>query len=244
MNCIIIEDNKGTVAMLKTIINNAFHDITISGSASTIESGIQLIKTASPDFILVDVNLEDGEAFSILREFPKPKFQVVFITSYSKYAVDAFKFSALDFILKPFSPDDVVQAIHKIIEERNQKSMVLKLETFFHNQNSQNKKIILSDSDNIHVISIENILFATSNNSYTIFTLKNKNEIVVSKSLKSFDQELTPYSFVRIHQKFLVNTNFISKFHKKNNEVVLTNGNLLPVSKTKKEQLMRTLKNL
>ncbi len=244
MNCLIIEDNNNTVAMLQGIITDNFPNVTVSGISSSINEGVNLIKQKQPEFIFLDVNLDDGEGFSILNQFPNPKFKVIFITSYSKYAVEAFKFSALDFILKPFSPKDIITAMNKVIMNQNQENQKEKLNTFIHNYNSQNKKIVLSDAENLHVISIENIIYASSENSYTIFKLKNKEEIVVSKSLKSFDEKLASFHFIRIHQRYLVNLDFIEKFHKKNEEILLSNGHTLPVSKTKKEVLISALKNL
>jgi len=244
MNCLLIEDDKHTVAMLQQIISDNFPTIEISGNASSIADGISLIKTHQPDFIFLDVNLDDGEGFSILNAFPNPEFNVIFITSYSKYAIEAFKFSALDFILKPFTPFEINDAIYKVIQEHKNQSQLEKLTTFIYNYNSQHKKIVLSDAENIHVIPVENIAFAKSDNSYTIFKLKSNEEIVVTKSLKSFEEKLTPYSFIRIHQKYLININYIDKFHKRNEEIILLDGTILPVSKGKKEVLIKALKDL
>ena len=244
MNCLIIEDNRNTVSMLLDIIRNNFSSIKVLDTASSVKKGITLIKKNNPDFILLDVNLEDGEGFSILKQFPNPDFKIIFITSYSKYAIEAFKFSALDFILKPFTPTEICKAINKVIDSKISNDQKEKLNTFLHNYNSQNKKIVLSDIENLHVVPIENIIFASSENSYTIFTLKNKEEIVVSKSLKSFDEKLSSYAFIRIHQRYLINIQYAEKFHKKNEEILLSNGAILPVSKTKKELLIQALKKL
>ncbi|SNR15098.1 LytR/AlgR family response regulator transcription factor [Tenacibaculum jejuense] len=244
MNCIIIEDNKNTVDVLQDIIKNNFPSIKVLGTATSIEKGISILNTYKPDFIFLDINLDDGEGFSILKEFPNADFKIIFITSYSKYAIQAFKFSALDFILKPFTPNEICQAIDKVIENKINNDQKEKLDTFLHNYNSQSKKIVLSDIDHLHVVPIEEIIYASSENSYTIFTLKNKEEIVVSKSLKSFDEKLAPYSFIRIHQRYLINIEYVEKFHKKNEEILLSNKTILPVSKAKKEQLIRALKKL
>ncbi|WP_299681863.1 LytTR family DNA-binding domain-containing protein [uncultured Tenacibaculum sp.] len=244
MNCIIIEDNKNTVDILQDIIKNNFPSIKVLGTATSIEKGISILNTYKPDFIFLDINLDDGEGFSILKEFPKADFKIIFITSYSKYAIQAFKFSALDFILKPFTPNEICQAIDKVIENKINNDQKEKLDTFLHNYNSQSKKIVLSDIDHLHVVPIEEIIYASSENSYTIFTLKNKEEIVVSKSLKSFDEKLAPYSFIRIHQRYLINIEYVEKFHKKNEEILLSNKTILPVSKGKKEQLIQALKKL
>ena len=140
MTCVIIEDDKNTVAILKNIIYENFPEIESKGSASSITKGIVLIKDVKPDFIFLDVNLDDGEGFDILKSFPSPNFAIIFITSYSKYALEAFKFSAIDFVLKPFTPTEIKDAVHKVIKEKSNTSYIDKIATLYHNHISNNKK--------------------------------------------------------------------------------------------------------
>ncbi len=244
MNCIIIEDDKNTAAVLKTIVNDHFKNIKITGNASSIKDGVALLHKENPDFIFLDVNLDDGDGFEILQSFPNPNFKIIFITSYSTYAVEAFKFSALDFVLKPFSPTEIVNAIHKVIAAQNKANYLEKLTTLYHNHISSDKKIILSNSDDIHIIPIESIVYATSDNSYTTFFTNDNEKILVSKSLKSFEEKLTPHLFLRVHQKFLINLKYIKRYHKKSDEIVLQNTISLPVAKSKKEVLLNFIKTL
>ncbi len=244
MNCSIIEDDKNTVKILEHIIQENYPNITVKGNASSILEGIQLIETSQPDFILLDVNLDDGEGFEILKSFPSPTFKIIFITSYSKYAIEAFKFSALDFVLKPFTPIEITNAIDKVIEEKNHTSYIEKITTLYHNHISKNKKIILSNSEDIHVVAIDDILYAESDNSYTTVFTKKDTKILISKSLKSFEEKLAPYLFFRIHQKYLVNLKYVTRYHKKNDGIVLLDNTRLPVSKGKKEHLLQFLKSL
>ncbi|TCI85069.1 LytR/AlgR family response regulator transcription factor [Tenacibaculum sp. M341] len=244
MKCIIIEDDYNTVIVLKTIVNDHFKNIRVTGHASSVKKGIELIQNENPDFIFLDVNLDDGEGFEVLNSFPNPTFKIIFITSFSKYAVEAFKFSALDFVLKPFSPSEIVSAVNKVISSQNSINYLEKLATLYHNHTSSDKKIILSNSDDIHITSIDSIIYAMSDNSYTtVFTTDNE-KILVSKSLKSFEEKLTPHLFFRIHQKFLINLKYIKRYHKKSDEIVLQNNISLPVAKSKKEQLLSFIKSL
>lgn len=244
MNCVIIEDDKNTATVIKTIVKDNFKNINVQGTASSIKKAVQLITEKLPDFIFLDVNLDDGEGFEILTSFPTPEFKIIFITSYSKYALEAFKFSALDFILKPFSPSEIVTAINKVITEKNNNDYLKKITTLYHNHISNNKKIILSNSDDIHITTIDDIVYATSDNSYTTIITKDNNRILVSKSLKSFEEKLTAHLFFRIHQRFLINLKYIKRYHKKSDEIVLQNDIALPVAKSKKEQLISFIKGL
>lgn len=244
MNCVLIEDDYNTQQIITQIIQENFPNISIQGSASSIKNGVQLIKETDPDFIFLDVNLDDGEGFQILQSFPTPSFKIIFITSYSKYAIEAFKFSALDFVLKPFIPSDIVKAVNKVIQNQQHHNHLDKISTLYHNHIYNSKKIVLSNADHIHVVAIEDILYAASDNSYTTFHLVSGEKILVSKSLKSFEEKLSPYLFFRIHQRYLINLKYLEKFQKKNDKVVLAKQFSLEVSKNKKEALLSFLKDL
>lgn len=241
-NYIIIEDDNYTVDKINDIVANNFPSIIFSGGAPSIVDAIELIKTSQPNFIFLDVNLEDGESFDILKKFPNPNFKIIFVTSYSKYAVEAFKFSALDFVLKPFTSDEIVSAVEKVVVYQSNKDYSKRLDTFFHNYTSAQKKIILSNVDSIHIILIEDILYAESDNSYTTFYIIDGREILVSKSLKSFEEKLSNYFFFRSHQKYLINLHHITKYNKRSDEIVLLNTTCLPVSQLKKQKLLQILK--
>lgn len=243
MKGVIIEDDIKTVTIIKDIIHQNDEKITIIGNASSVNDGIILIKSTHPDFIFLDINLDDGLGFDILKSFPAPTFKIIFITSYSKYAVEAFKFSALDYILKPFTATDITEAIKKVVKEKHSKNYIDKIATLYHNHISSNKKIVLSNAENIFIVSVEDIIYAESDNSYTTFYIKNSDAILVSKSLKSFENKLSQYLFFRIHQKYLINLKHLKKYYKKNDEAILLNNISLPVSRAKREHLLNVLKN-
>ena len=238
---LIIEDDMRTVTMLKNIVANNFSDCLFSGNAASINAGVDLIRKKDPDFIFLDVNLEDGKSFDILKQFPNPDFKVIFVTSFSKYAVEAFKFSALDFVLKPFDITDIKEAVKKVIAEQNSENYIKKIATFFHNYDSSQKKIVLSNADDIHIIDLNAIVYAASDNNYTTFFIDDGRKILVSKSLKHFELKLANSFFFRIHQKYLVNTQFIKQFSKRTEEVILTSETKLPVSQSKKVRLLQYL---
>ena len=238
---LIIEDDMHTISMLKDIVSSHFSDLNFSGEAPSITSAIALIKSKKPEFIFLDVNLEDGQSFDILKHFPNPNFKVIFITSFSKYAVDAIKFSALDFVLKPFDSNDIIEAVKKVISSQNKENYVKKINAFFHNYQSQQKKIVLSNADDIHIIDIQDIIYAASDNNYTTFYINDGRKILISKSLKHFELKLSNFFFFRIHQKFLLNTNYIKQFSKRTEEVVLSTNEKLPVSQSKKASLLSFL---
>ena len=245
LSYIIIEDDQRTVQMISSIVHENLPDIIYKGNSSDIKNGVKLIKEMNPDFIFFDVNIDDGKSFEIIKQFPNPNFKIIFITSYSKYAVEAFKLSALDFVLKPFTATEIVMTVEKVIEEYDKENYTKVLDTFFHNYSSlDNKKLVLKNLDEIHVVNIDDIIFIKSDRNYSTFHLKNEKEILVSKTLKSFEQKLTSANFFRCHQSYLVNLNLMKSYDKKNDVLVFINNAELPVSHSKKAFLLNYLNKL
>lgn len=242
---VIIEDDRATVEIIQQIISKHFPSVKFSGVATSITAGLALITSKAPDFIFLDVNLEDGQSFDILKQIPNPDFKVVFITSYSKYAVEAFKFSALDFILKPFEENDIIEVVKKIFTEQSKEDYIHKIEAFFYNYNSTDKKrLVLKNVDKIHVVNVDDIVYIKSDNNYSTFFLKNDKEIIVSKTLKSFEEKLKGLPFLRSHQSYLVNLNLIQSYDKKNDAIVIADNITLPISQSKKHLLNDFLNNI
>lgn len=241
MKYAIIEDQEHTVTMISSIVADSFSDFVFCGTASTINKGISLLKKEKPDFVFLDVHLNDGESFQILQEFPSPNFKIIFVTSYSKFAVNAFNFSAIDFVLKPFTSNDITNAIEKVLANNKADLYQEKLAAFFHNYTSSQQKIVLSNADNIHIVPLENILFAKSDNNYTTFYINDGREILISKPLKHFEEKLSNSFFFRTHQKYLINLNQIVRYNKRHDTIILSNNNSIPVSQSKKASLLQFL---
>ena len=246
ISCLIIEDNSSTIDMICGMLADNFAHIKVLDTAGSIEKGYEIITTLGPDFIFLDINLEDGKTgFELLQRIrPAIDFKIIFITSYSKYAIEAFKFSALDFILKPFSKDDLVQAVFKVTNELEKATYTQKLETFFHNYSFENKKIVLSNLDSINIVAVEDIVYAKSDNTYTTFYCSNGKSILVSKPLKHFQEKLSRFRFFRSHQSYLVNLNHLLTYDKKKDSLLLTGNISIPVSHSNKKTLLQYINQL
>jgi len=237
--CFIVEDDPQAISYASSIIEQ-YGNINILGNADTISEASNLIKKLSPDFILLDVFLKDGNAFEFLALFDQIPFKIVFTTSFAKYAIDAFKFSAIDYLLKPYEEGELILALDKVITTKNKNAYQLQLNTLLQNFSNKQapKKIVLKNADAIHVVTIEDILYAKSDNNYTTFLLTYGKEILVSKPLKSFDEKLSSHNFFRVHQSFLINLLHISAFHKRNEEVILNQEHQIPVAQSRKKHLI------
>ncbi|WP_346883022.1 LytTR family DNA-binding domain-containing protein [uncultured Algibacter sp.] len=239
ISCFIVEDDPQAYAYAASIIK-AYGAINIIGYSDTIKEAAIQIKKLKPDFIVLDVFLTDGDAFEFLALFKNIEFRIIFTTSFAKYAIEAFKFSALDYLLKPYQEEDLISALDKVkhaIDNTNHQSQI---NTLLHNINNkdQSQKLILKNADAIHVVDIQNILFAKSDNNYTTFVITNSKDILISKPLKSFENKLNGHNFFRVHQSFLINLAQISSFDKRHDEVILKQHHNIPVAQSRKKNLM------
>ena len=193
---------------------------------------------------LLDVHLPDGTGFSLLQHFTQFHFKVIFITAFQEYSIQAFKFSAIDYILKPFSVEELVSAIQRAAINIH-KNFNLNMDAF--NQNIKNtsqehKKLVLKTTENIYVLTINEIIRCESDGAYTRFFLIDGRKLLVSRILKEFDEMLGSYNFFRIHQSHLININYLESFNKLNGGfVVMKDKSSVPVSSRKKDSLLKLI---
>jgi two-component system LytT family response regulator len=205
------------------------------------------LKNYSPDLLLLDIQLPDGTGFDLLGEVNQFNFKLIFITAFEEYAIKAFKFSALDYLLKPFDPDEVSKALARVKEAIDLEDTQLKLNAFLSNMqniSSEAKKIVLRTSESIHLVNVQDIMHCQSDGNYTNIYLDGSKKLIVSRTLKEFEQMLEPYGFFRLHQSHLMNLNYLDHFNREREHVVLKDLTSLPVSSRKKDQLLKIFKDL
>ncbi len=247
LRTVIIEDEEQKRLSLRQMLTELRPDVKIIGEAADVNSGKQLIEKAKPDLLLLDIKLPDGTGFDLLEKLAPINFKIIFTTAYEDYAVKAFKFSAVDYILKPVSAVELINAIDKVVHillaEYN-----LKINTLLENHrvpSREEKRIILKTIDKVHVIKIENISRCESDASYCHFYLKDGKKITISKPLKEYAGLLSDYGFFRVHKSHLVNIQLVERFDKsEGGYVIMHNGEKVPVSSYKKEELMDYLATL
>ncbi len=245
ISCFIVEDDPQALEYATSILKQ-YKTIDIIGSTDKIKDAADLIKRLNPDFVILDIFLTDGTAFDFLSLVNDINFRIIFTTSYAKYAIDAFKFSALDYLLKPYEEKELILAIDKVKDDIHKTQYQSQLNALLHNLSDKetSKKIVLKNAETIHVVDIKNIIYAQSDNNYTTFLLINEQKIIVSKSLKSFDDKLKIHNFFRVHQSFLINLSHISSFDRRNEEIVLKQEHCIPVAQSRKKSLIEYLDKL
>lgn len=248
LRAVIIDDIENIRKKNSAIIKMNCPSVTIIGEADCVESGVKLIKQLSPDLVFLDVEMPDGTGFDLLQKLKPISFKVIFITGYEDFAVKAFRFSAIDYLLKPLDPDDLVEAVKKAESSLNKEIFDMKLSNLFANlerpKNLQN--LILKTADRIYSVNIQDIVNCESDKNYTTFYFINAPKLVVSTNLKEYETLLTPHNFFRTHQSHLINMAYFDHFIKTDggNTIVMKNKITIPLSVRKKEEFMVLLENL
>lgn len=247
MKILIIDNEEALRSSLQKMIMHFLEDSVLVDEAFGVASGLEKINTFKPDVVFLDVEMDDGTGFDLLNQIYNPTFQLIFTTAHYQYAIEAFKFSAIDYLLKPISPSALQESIERA--RRNLKSNDLKgqLEVLMQqvvHKNEHDKKIVLRDSESMYFIKVADILFCEAEGPYTKFYFSNTAPITISKNLKEFEQMLEPLGFIRTHHSYLANPNKITLYDKTDGgALILEGGQSIPVSQRKKEFVLNYLEN-
>lgn len=247
IRCVIVEDEEMARNVLKSLLVQYCPDVMVCAEADDIVTGKNMIETFRPDLVFLDIEMPGGSGFKLLTSIENKDFEVVFITAYEQFAIKAIRHDALDYILKPIDPKELVAAVEKVKETKYKKTLKKQYDNLLKNLDPEQlvvRKISLSTADKIHLIDVDDIIRCESDNYYTIIFFKDGTSLMVSKTLKEIDQKLEEYDFVRTHKSHLVNMRCIMNFIKDEMMVVMTDGTKVPVSKRKKEKILEVINNL
>lgn len=242
---IIIDDEVKSRETIREMLRIYCPTVEVVAHAQDVKSGIQAIRKYNPDLILLDIRMPDGSGFDLLKQLPSVDFKIIFITAYEEYAIKAFKFSAIDYVLKPIDPDELKSAIetaHAAIEKDNISDRLITFFQHYDNDSSiQKKQIILRTMNSIYRIAIEDILYYESKKNYTIFHTISGEPIITSRTIKDYDEILLEGNFMRLHQSYTINLKYLRCYYKDTCEVEMINGVKIPVSFRRKDDLLRLL---
>ena len=247
IRCVIVEDEEMARKVLKSLLAQYCPDVMVCAEADDITSGQEMIEAFRPDLVFLDIEMPGGSGFKLLNNIKDVDFEVVFITAYEQFAIKAIRHDALDYLLKPVDPKELVAAVDKVKDAKYKKTIKKQYDSLLKNIDPDQlvvKKISISTSDKIHLIEVDNIIRCESDNYYTIIYFKDGTNLLVSKTLKEMEQKLEEYDFVRTHKSHLVNMRCIMNFIKDEMMVLLTDGVKVPVSKRKKEKILEVINNL
>jgi two-component system LytT family response regulator len=239
----IIDDERHCIDRLTHLIDTCCkHNISLLQSAQNIEDGTRIIREQQPQLVFLDVELNDKTGFDLLKQLPDINFEVIFTTAYENYAVQTFKFSAIDYLLKPIDIDDLKQAIEKLKVKISKEELTQKFDTLFFNLNNAGKRVLIPTMNGYEFIQVSDIIRCQSDINYTTIHLKGKQKLVVAKTLKEFEELLSGYNFFRVHNSHLINLIYVKSYNKgKGGIVLLTDGSEVEVSTRRKDELLKKL---
>ena len=244
MKVVIIDDEEKSRLTLRNFIGKYESDVEIIGEADGVVSGMKLIKSENPEAVFLDVEMKDGSGFDLLDLMSPVDFMVVFVTAFNHYAVKAFRFSAVDYLLKPLDPSRLKEAVRKLKDNGGSGDNQQKLNTLLENRNSL-KKLALPAINGLIMIRVSNILRLESEINYTRVFLKSNESHLVTKTLKEYDELLSGINFYRIHKSHLINLDCVSRYVKgEGGTIILEDDSELEVARRRKEGLLQALTHL
>ena len=230
--------------MLKLYCKN----VNVIAEADGVRAGLNVIKENKPDVLFLDIQMPDGSGFKLLESLDNIDFDIIFTTAYDQFAIKAIKFSAIDYLLKPIFPDDLVAAVKKAEEKQEARNTKKSVEVLLENirrPESETPKIVLSTSERINVVKVKDIVRCESDNYYTFFYFTDGKRLLVSKTLKENEELLSDYNFIRPHKSHLINVLYIKSYNKQDGgSILMTDGSQVPVSRRKKEKIIEIINNL
>lgn len=248
MRTILIDDEQSARNSLKAELRDYCPEIVIVGEADGVQKGIAAIRELKPELVFLDVEMGDGTGFDLLEQLAPVSFQVIFTTAHDTHAVKAFKYSAVDYLLKPVDADELVAAVKKLDKLADQQLLQTSLKALLENARQSTKelrKVVINSSEGHYVLNIGEIIRFEAERNYTKVILESEKPLLVAKTLKHFEDLLQSQKFERIHQSHLINVQHIRKYIPRDGGyVVLSNGDNVPVAQRKKTELLALLESL
>jgi len=247
LRAIIVDDEQKSCENLKILLEDFCTNVEVLQMANSVADAIAAIQKHKPDVIFLDIQMQKETGFDLLKKLSEIDFEIVFVTAYSEYAIDAFKFSAIDYLLKPIDISELKAAVAKISKKTTDRLINKKVDILMQNfkaENTDNYRLAISDADGITFVNINEIIYCEGSSNYTNFYLQNGKKYIVAKTLKEYEELLSNYNFFRIHNSYLINLKEVKKYFRGDGGYVqMSNDEKLDVSKRKKESFLKKISN-
>ncbi len=244
-NTIIIDNEIPHLRHLRNLLEEHFKSYHIMAECKSVPEGVEAIRKCKPDLIFLDIEMHPHTGFDLLKELSDMNFEVIFTTSHNEYAIQAIKFSALDYLLKPFDEEDLRQALIKFEAKKHKEDSRRQYENLLSNlqqQHHQQQRITLASVNGMEFFKVEEIIRCESENVYTTFFLTNNRKVVVSKPIGDWEELLEPFNFCRVHNQHLINLAHLRKYIKGEGGIaIMTDGKEVDISRRKKEVFISKL---
>jgi two-component system LytT family response regulator len=248
ITCVVIDDELNNLQNMQILLQAHCPEVEVLACAQDAQDGVAVIKQHKPELVLLDIQMPHKSGFDLLKEFPEPWFEVIFITAYDNYGIQAIKFSALDYLLKPVNVNELKDAIVKAVKKITGKIKDHKLENFLSYVMRGQKevpKLALPTFKEVRYVRLNDIVRCEASDNYTTFYLASGEHVLVSKTLKEFAEILHYHGFIRTHQSHLVNVDFVKSLLKEDGGVLLLQNLVkVPISRQNKEEVKAALKTI
>lgn len=248
MRAIIVDDEQANVENLQALLVKHCPEINLLAYANNIETAIRLINLHQPNLLFLDIQLNKESGFDLLKQIAVKSFVVVFVTAFDHYGIQAIKFAALDYLLKPIDIDELIQAVAKAeakVKTKQPNQQLDFLLNYLQKDNTLPVKIVLPQQKETRYVSVNHIIRCEADNTYTFFFLTNGDRILISKPLKEYADLLQPHGFLRTHQSHLVNSRFVKSWLKEDGGILLLdNGDHIPISKINRDKVRTALMDM
>lgn len=244
MKAIIIDDELSGREVLKALLEKNCPDVQVLQTLSSIETGLLAIKEEKPELVFLDIQMPNGSGFDLLNQLDSIDFEIIFVTAHDDYAIRAFKYSAVDYLLKPLKVSELVDAVSRVRKRMEAPVKHEQLHFLAEKLNpakkaALNNKILLPTLGGYHISDVQEVAYCVSESNYTHFHFVDGKSILVSKTLKEFEPILLEHNFFRIHRSYIINLNCIARYNKgKGGEVIMKDGTALEVSREKKDEFL------
>jgi two-component system, LytTR family, response regulator len=239
---VIIDDEQDARRVISKYIERYFPQLSIIGEAGSVNEGLKLLETVKPSIVFLDINLGDGSGFDVLDSVQHLEANVIFTTAFDDFAIKAFRYHAIDYLLKPIDPDAFVEAVThalqiSVAEQTNN------LQNWLSQYGNSERKLAVPTAEGLRFILLDSIVYLEADSSYCCIYLQDQKQIVVSKPLKFFSDKLeSERVFLRPHKSFIINMNFLQEYVKEDGGMLkLTTGSLIPISRQKKDEVLKEL---
>lgn len=247
LRTILVDDEPRGINSLEKLLQMNCPEVSVIATCSNVDLAIEKIKTLHPDLVFLDVAMPVKNGFDLLKELKEFQFEVIFVTAHNQFMVEAFHFSAIDYLLKPVDDELLTKAVNRVQKRIADKTGNINFETFIHNvqqkHSPQNMKLCLPSLKGFQVVELNDILYAESSGNYTNLFFVNQHTVCTSKPIHEYEELLEDVGFVRIHKSCIVNLFHVKEYIRgEGGSVVLSNGHETEVSRRKKELFIGKMK--
>ncbi|RLD22131.1 MAG: DNA-binding response regulator [Bacteroidetes bacterium] len=239
LRTVIVDDESNSSESLKTLLSKYCTGVEVVAVADGVEDGVSCIERHDPDLVMLDIQMQDGTGFDLLKRIPSPSFQVVFTTAHDEFAIKAFRFSAIDYLLKPIILEELEAAVERakrmVLNRTGKEGAEPLIENLLAFDNT-NPRITISTDKALEILPVMDIVRLESDGNYTRFYLNDGRRIISSKHLKHYDEMILGQNFLRVHKSHIINLNFVTRYMKSEGGTIqLSNGDEVPLSRRRKD---------